>query len=201
MNLFVRSPILHIIIVSTPAKLPGPVTLINISPYTYTGTVLIAITTSLPIKAIGAGMNFLELINVSITANTAPAHVPATAIAIVSSIRYITPLFPVINMYSQSGCVIPCIIAPTTLIPSFDVDTSLTALRLYTKNTMIHTLIITFAVVFLLIRPSRYAFRNVLIPSTTSTATKSITRIIPTLLYSRQLIFSLSSSPIPPAPT
>ena len=62
------------------------------------------------------------------------------------------------GMYSQSGCVIPCIIAPTTLIPSFDVDTSLTALRLYTKNTMIHTLIITFAVVFLLIRPSRYAF-------------------------------------------
>ncbi len=93
-------------------------------------------------------MNFLELINVSITANTAPAHVPATAIAIVSSIIYITPLFPVINMYSQSGCVIPCIIAPTTLMPSFDVDTSLTALRLYTKSAMIHTLIITFAVVF-----------------------------------------------------
>ena len=86
-------------------------------------------------------------------------------------------------------------------MPVFDADTSLTALRLYTKSAMIHTLIITFTVVFLLICPSRYAFRNVLIPSITNTAPKSITRIIPTLPYSRQLIFSLRRSPIPPAPT
>jgi hypothetical protein len=40
-------------IVNIPAKGPGPVTLINISPYTKTGIVRTAMTNKRPIKAIG----------------------------------------------------------------------------------------------------------------------------------------------------
>ena len=85
MNIFEIIPMEHTLIVNKPAKGPGPVTLMNIKPYTKAGIVLIAITIVLNTRAIGLGTTFVAPKKANGIASTAPTSVPKKAIHSVSN--------------------------------------------------------------------------------------------------------------------
>ena len=102
---------------SSPANGPGPVTRINISPYTNAGIVRIAIINTRKISATGFGIRFAAARKESGIDNTAPTIVPKNAIHMVSSNRYATPDVERSNNNPVSGWKIPLMIFPATERP------------------------------------------------------------------------------------
>src|SRR5699024_8976776 len=90
-------------IVNTPANGPGPVTRININPYTREGTVRIMMSTNLVTNEMGFGTTLDADKKASGTAKVAPIMVPRKAIAIVSINKYITPCVVKFNSRFKSG--------------------------------------------------------------------------------------------------
>ena len=93
----------HIDIVNKPVKSPGPVTRMNISPYTKGGTVLIAMIITLPIRLIGFGTILVAEINANGTAKIAPTTVPRNAIQTVSRSKYAIHVVVKLNSNSVYG--------------------------------------------------------------------------------------------------
>ena len=127
--------------------------------------------------------------NANGTANTAPIKVPIKAIQIVSNNNAGTS----VNSIFTSGCIIP----DNTF---FAISTPFDIIQLGIYLSMY---LVVFLIVFLLIFPYYPNLSLIyLLPfSIIKTVMNSITRIIPTLSYSLQPIFSFNIRPIPPAPT
>ena len=86
-NILDTMPMEHSDMVSRPAKGPGPVTRMNIRPYTKAGMVRMAAMSTRPMSATGLGTRLLALMNDSGSEITAPTMVPRNAMQNVSSSR------------------------------------------------------------------------------------------------------------------
>ena len=104
-------------IVRSPANGPGPVTRMNMRPYTNAGIVRMAAITVRPMSAIGFGTRLLAERNASGSEMTAPTIVPRNAMQNVSSSRYGTPFVPSVKRSFPDGWKMPERMFPATARP------------------------------------------------------------------------------------
>ena len=152
-------------------------------------------------SAAGRGSSFGVLKNAKGAASSAPSPVPASAMPTVSSSSQPSPSLPVPKKKRQSGCSSPVPMAESTVllvcarsggsIPTVQTTTHSSTAAQRTR----------FAGREMLRSPRMMRPSAWLSHSMQHTVTNRHMRIAPTRPYSRHEIFSLSSSPMPPAPT
>ena len=152
-------------------------------------------------SATGRGSSFGVLKNASGKASSAPRPVPASAMPTVSSNSQPSPSLPVPKKKLQSGCSRPVPIAASTLrLVCARSGASMPAVQT-TTHTSTAAQSARFAPRGMLRSPRMMRPSAWLSHSMQQTVTNRHTRIAPTRPYSRHEIFSLSSRPMPPAPT
>ena len=165
------------------------------------GTERIAMMTARKNSATGFGIRRDVLRKASGTAKTVPTQVPTSAMHTVSSSRYPRPPVSAWKKKRQSGWTSPDSMAPT--VPRLVWEKSggwMVMVQTIKSKAPAHARSRLHQGARR--RSSRTTWaRKPLSPSITHTVTNSRHSITPTLLYSRQEIFSFSSNPMPPAPT
>ena len=157
--------------------------------------------TRLKTKDTKAGTNRFVFRKASGADTMAPITVPIKAIHTVSNKRYPSPSFPAEKKKLQSGCRKPPNIF-RKVCGLVREKSGGERVNVQIRNRAASNRISSLACSFFIMRSLRIkAARYLLKYSITHTVRNSISRMAPTLSYSSQEIFSLRSSPIPPAPT
>ena len=157
--------------------------------------------TRLKRKDTGAGTKRLVFRKASGADTMAPITVPIKAMHTVSSKRYPSPSFAAEKKKLQSGCRKPANIFRKVCGLVLE-KSGRERVNVQIRNRAARNRSSSLACSFFIVRSFRIkAARYRLKYSITHTVRNSISRMVPTLSYSNQEIFSLRSSPIPPAPT